>query len=336
MPAPTPVAPTTTQSCQVYAAADFAVVLGANQNLGVSTIAELNPGDIYGLLAHAAPLILVHAGHDDLTDVQAIAPGSQVGQEGQPIEMSGRITMMGDDGMLVEILLLRCAEELFLRPLAALKPRTEYTLIHVDAQSGKMDLAEIACVSFTRGTQISMANGAQRRVEDLAIGDRVLTRDHGPRPIRWIGAQTVRAVGAFAPVFISKGAMNNAEDLILSPDHRLFIYQRRDEIGLGRQEVLVKAKYLVNGETIYQRDGGFVDYFHLLLDEHEIIFAEGIAAESLMVNSHTLAAMPGDLAEEVTASHGALAQTARRGTEPEALDLEGMDLAELLRRASGH
>ena len=46
---------------------------------------------------------------------------------------------------------------------------------------------------------------------------------------------------------------------------------------------------------MYRHDGGFVDYFQLLFDEHQIIYAEGIAAESLLIDPRTLAAVPEDV-----------------------------------------
>jgi hypothetical protein len=177
-----------------------------------------------------------------------------------------------------------------------------------------------------------MANGLQKPIETLAVGDRVLTRDNGPREIRWIGTQTVRATGAFAPIKIAKGALNNSGDLILSPNHRLFIYQRRDRIQAGRSEVLVRARHLVNGETVVQSDGGFVDYFQLLFDQHEIIYAEGIAAESLLVDTRVRAVIP----EAVRGRLDQLESMADRGARFE-LDegaLDAMVAAELLRRAS--
>ena len=58
------------------------------------------------------------------------------------------------------------------------------------------------------------------------MGDRVLTSDDGVQAIRWIGVTTLRATGALAHIVIEAGALNNEHDLVVSPDHRLFIYQR--------------------------------------------------------------------------------------------------------------
>jgi hypothetical protein len=204
--------------------------------------------------------------------------------------------------------------------------------VAIDRRGAGAKLAEIACVSFARSTQITMANGLQKRIETLAVGDRVLTRDNGPREIRWIGTQTVRATGAFAPIKIAKGALNNSGDLILSPNHRLFIYQRRDRIHAGRSEVLVRARHLVNGETVVQSDGGFVDYFQLLFDQHEIIYAEGIAAESLLVDTRVRAAIPAEVRNRLAEATGMIDRGARLELDESVIDARVA--AELLRRAS--
>jgi hypothetical protein len=200
--------------------------------------------------------------------------------------------------------------------------------VGVDRAVAATRLAEVACVSFSRGTHITLASGAQVRIEDLAVGDKVLTRDDGPQPIRWIGRTTLRATGSFAPIVIRKGTLHNENDLIVSPDHRIFVWQRQDKLGAGRAEVLVKVRHLINGTTVFQQDGGFVDYFQLMFDNHQIIYAEGIAAESLLIDPRTRAALPGEVR---SARH-----TPRRhtGFEVQEALLSGGDAVDVLRRAS--
>ncbi len=70
------------------------------------------------------------------------------------------------------------------------------------------------------------------------------------------------------------------------PTTACFVWQRQDRLGAGRAEVLVKVANLVNGTTVVQQDGGFVDYFQLLFDDHQIIFAEGIAAKACSLTPH--------------------------------------------------
>jgi hypothetical protein len=191
----------------------------------------------------------------------------------------------------------------------------------------------IAC--FVAGTRILTVEG-QRAVEQLVPGDRILTRDDGVQPIRWIGQTTVRATGAMAPVLIREGALNNTRDLLVSPDHRLFVYQRHDHIGAGRSELLVKARHLVNGETVYAAEGGFVDYYQLMFDTHQIIFAEGISAETTQMDMRTRPALPAEVTQRLQRQ---AANNATRGGPAPHLEvdeslLQHPDTAALLKRAS--
>jgi hypothetical protein len=79
-----------------------------------------------------------------------------------------------------------------------------------------------ALVCFASGTLIKTPNG-QTLIEQLAPGDMVLTMDHGPQPIRWIGSSKRPAVGNMAPILIRKGALGNTRDLRVSPQHRMLL-----------------------------------------------------------------------------------------------------------------
>ena len=324
-----------TQALPVYRAEEFFVLSGVNSGEPLGFADELVLDDIYELEKTAKPSKLIVANDRDYL---RITPESAVGSNGATVIIDCTITLMSPDGLTIEGLVLveldgEEAVDVFLQPLAHLAPKTEYTLVGVNRDDARRRFAEAACVAFTRGTRITMANGAQTAIEDLAVGDRVLTRDDGSQEIRWIGQNTRRAVGDFAPVLIRKGALNNENDLIVSPDHRLFIYQRDDAIGAGRAEVLVKVRHLINGDTVVRLEGGFVDYFQLLFDSHQIIYAEGIAAETLLVDPRTRAVLP----DEVDA---ALSETLPGHEDRHHLDYEvsekllSSDAAERLKRAS--
>lgn len=134
-------------------------------------------------------------------------------------------------------------------------------------------------VCFTAGTNITTATG-EVVVENLNVGDMVKTKDHGMQPIRWIGKQTIKADGDFAPIRFSKGSIGNEHDLLVSPQHRMLISGWKAELMFGKPEVLVAAKHLVNGDTIHVQKSDTVEYFHILFDTHEIVFAEGAPSES--------------------------------------------------------
>ncbi len=292
MPDPTPL----TQTILVYPARDVVVTDGVAEGDALSFADELVMDDIYQLSGRATRLRLGLA-LSAPGDAVHVATDTDIGRPGNAVHFDCCLTLMAPDGTTIEALVLVEVEDatvagIYMLPLGALQPRTDYRLVGLDRQTATTRFAEVACVSFTRGTHITLASGEQVPIERLRVGDRVLTRDDGPQPIRWIGQNTIRAVGAFAPVMIRQGAINNENDLILSPDHRIFVYQRQDHLGAGRAEVLVKVRHLVNGTSVVQLDGGFVEYFQLLFDDHQIIYAEGIAAESLLIDPRTRAALP--------------------------------------------
>ena len=289
-----------TQTLSVYRSDDFPVSEGVAQGDGMSFADDLVMDDIYQLWdrRERTPISLAL---DEGSGHFTVAEDSPLGTPGNQVVLDSCVTVMGTDSSTQEILLLveienGGVEEVYLLPLAQLRPQSDYRLVRIDRHAATRRFAEVACVSFTKGTHITMATGAQVPIEDVQIGDRVLTRDDGPQEVRWVGQTTIRAMGDFAPVVITKGALHNANDLVVSPDHRLFVYQRQDKLGTGRNEVLVKVRHLIDGETVYQQAGGFVDYYQILFDDHQIIYAEGIAAESLLIDTRTKSALPDDVA----------------------------------------
>lgn len=326
------------QTLPVYAAAEFCVSNGVNLGDPLADADDLVLDDTYTLDGNARQLRLTIAQSGENSFV--IADGSQAGTADNSLHLDCAITLMGPDGATFDVVVLvevdtidGAIENVFMLTLAPLNPQNDYRLVGIDRKAARTRMAEVACVSFTRGTHITMANGQQLPIEELKVGDKVLSRDDGAQVVRWIGQTTMRAIGDLAPIVISKGTLNNENDLVVSPNHRLFIYQRVDEVGAGRSEVLVKAKHLINGTTVTRQNGGFVDYFQLLFDDHQIIFAEGIAAESLLLDERTTAALPAELAQEFL--DGVPRHTKREHEEFEiGTDITSGDMAERLRRAS--
>lgn len=326
------------QSIRVYQALDFTVVNGANLGDPISFADELDLDDTYELRRNAKPyrLSLIAGASGQFT----IAKETDLGRVGATIHLDSCLTLMSANGSTTEMLVLVEVDgngnvaDVYVLPLAPIVPRTGYSLVGFDHDTARQKYAEVACVSFTRGTQITMSSGAQKPVENLEIGDQILTRDDGIQQLRWIGQSTHRAVGEFAPICIRSGALHNENDLLVSADHRLFIYQRSDKLGAGRNEVLVRARHLINGDSVVLREGGFVDYFQLLFDEHQIIYAEGIAAETLLIDTRTRQALPEDVSKSLTTSLPDHEARPHMDYEVGENLLKNLDAAELLRRAS--
>lgn len=327
------------QTVAVLRSDDFVVTEGVAEGEGMSFADELVMDDVYQLSARATRLPLSLSLREG-ADGFEIDESSRIGKPGNVVYLDSCVTLMATDSATYEVLILVEIEDggleaTYLLPLANLVTDTTYRLVGVDKDAATTRFAEVATVSFTRGTHITMASGEQRTIENLVVGDKVLTRDDGPQSVRWIGQSTLRAVGEFAPIVITKGALHNENDLLVSPDHRLFIYQRKDTLGAGRSEVLVKVRHLINGDTVYQKDGGFVDYFQLLFDEHQIIYAEGIAAESLLIDPRTRAALPDHMrsGKGSRASHG---HRAHLDYEVQEKLLKSPDAVSILRKASSN
>ena len=122
-------------------------------------------------------------------------------------------------------------------------------------------------------------------IEQLKIGDRVLTASAAARPIKWIGRRSyagrfVMGRNDLAPVCIKAGALDTnmpKRDLWVSPNHAMY-FEDTDVSG-----VLIEAKDLVNGVSIVQADSiQTIEYFHIELETHDIIIAEGAQSESFI------------------------------------------------------
>lgn len=301
------------QACQVLPADAIYVCHGVNIGDGLEGPDMVQSGDQYALDPTQTPLRLVIVRQNGLPQVGA---GSAVGRVGDSLQIVARYALMGYAGERIELVLIRLSDgEHYVLPLSPIAAQTAYTLLAIEADPDETGLSDLLCISFTRGTLISLVSGEQRPIEDLQPGDKVLTRDHGGQPLRWVGKTTLRGVGVFAPVVIAAGTLGNSGDLIVSQHHRMFLYQRERKLGLPTSELLVQAKHLVDNNDIYIREGGFVDYFSLIFDNHEIIYAEGIPAESLMINEATVSRLPADLSEELKARFPGLTQNQHFGTE---------------------
>ncbi|WP_457646276.1 Hint domain-containing protein [Profundibacter sp.] len=151
-------------------------------------------------------------------------------------------------------------------------------------------------ICFTQGTLFETPDGP-RRIEHLRPGDLLMTKDNGPQTIRWIWArhcpaEKMRDTPALAPIRIEKGALGSGlprRDLTVSRHHRLMIRSKIAHRMYGRPEVLAPAKDLTAIKGIDQAPiTGGITYYHILMDTHEILIAEGTPAESLYLGSQTL------------------------------------------------
>jgi hypothetical protein len=140
---------------------------------------------------------------------------------------------------------------------------------------------------FLSGTRIATPAG-EVAIDDLRIGDMVTTASSAPKPIKWIGRNhyVKAASGAWhpelLPVKVAKFALDDFTphaDLYLSPGHALYLH------GL-----LIDVRHLVNGRSIVARQHAealALDYFHIELEGHDVVLAEGVAAETWAGNDRS-------------------------------------------------
>ena len=133
---------------------------------------------------------------------------------------------------------------------------------------------------FLRGTLIRTPDG-EVPVEDLRPGMEVLTYDNGPQVLQWTGSRRTACTAETAPVRFAKGSCGNTRDLYVSPQHRMVVSGPLAELLFGEEEVLVKAKDLVNDRTVRPAlELQEAEYFHLLFGRHQILWANGALSES--------------------------------------------------------
>ncbi len=137
---------------------------------------------------------------------------------------------------------------------------------------------------FAAGTRILTTQG-EIAVENLAIGDLVITPEGEEQPIIWIGLRRLENLKAYRrpeavrPIIIEAGALADnmpARNLVLSPDHAILL-----------DGVLVPAKELLNWNNIHQDQRiDEITYYHIELPCHGIIFAESTPTESYLDTGH--------------------------------------------------
>lgn len=146
-----------------------------------------------------------------------------------------------------------------------------------------------------------------RPAGDLKAGDLVET-ENGPQPVRWVGRRAVRAdqmakTDKLYPVRICAGALGHGlpvRDLLVSRQHRMLVSAAKAKHVCGAGEVLVSAIRLTALPGIYvDTTVAPFDYVHILLDSHEILFANGAPSESLLLGDEATHTLGRDALEEI-------------------------------------
>lgn len=170
-----------------------------------------------------------------------------------------------------------------------------------------VDASAIVPVCFCKGTQIETAHGL-KPVEALRPGEQVRRADGSLAELRRVfhthlGAGALRQNAKLRPVRIMAGALGHGlprRDLLVSRQHRMLVTSKIAERMFGHRDVLVPAIKLTALPGIFEDTPvQSVDYYHLLFDAHEVIYAEGAPTESLYTGPEALKAVGPEARHEI-------------------------------------
>jgi Ca2+-binding RTX toxin-like protein len=286
---------------------------GAVQDLATSTLivgSDAIEGNDFLDGGAGADLLFGEGGNDTLiageNDTLIGGDGDDLFVIETPAEAgTGTITIIGGEGAETN------GDTLFLSPEAR---KADITFTNTDDAAGGLsgsftlsdgtvvnfsEIENIIC--FTPGIRLLTPLG-ERAVETLRAGDLVITRDHGPQAIRWIGRRTVPGIDRFAPVRVAGHVLDGGRaPLLVSPQHRFLFTGYKAELLFGCDEVLIAARHLVDGLAVTQEDQATVTYIHVMFDRHEVIYAEGAATESFHAGDIGISAITDQAREEMFA-----------------------------------
>jgi len=169
------------------------------------------------------------------------------------------------------------------KTLASSGPTDPEVMTSFFGNSGQVgfSIALNAALCLMPGTMIRIPNG-EAKVETIARGDYVVTADGRAERVSWVGRQTISTQFAdplrVLPIRVKAGALADnvpSRDLLLSPDHAILV-----------DGALFQAGALVNGSSIVRETNvpQTFTYYHIELDDHSLILAEGAPAETFVDN----------------------------------------------------
>jgi hypothetical protein len=234
------------------------------------------------------------------------APGEESGSD--PVPDQGFIVTDGHQSYTVTLIPVPDTGARLLMLVGDLPPvdqdlwvvRTAIDLTHSGA--GARTAGGVIC--FTPDTRLATPIGP-RMIRDLQPGDLIETRDNGPQEVLWCGHRRMTGARLYAmphlrPIRFKAGALGIGrpdEDLLVSPQHRMLLKGPAAQALFNTPEVLVAAEDLLNDHTvIVDHTLREVTYVHILLQRHNVIWANGLESESFHPSNTALDTVdPGQL-----------------------------------------
>ncbi|MGO4909168.1 Hint domain-containing protein [Pseudorhodobacter sp. W20_MBD10_FR17] len=211
--------------------------------------------------------------------------------QGQPVRWSD--VTVSDDGFGNALLTFPQGEAVILKEVAP------------EDATGKQNLGQMGIPCFTKGTKIRTTQG-ERAVETLRAGDIVMTADHGPQPLLWVGHRHVSREDMLRkpklfPIRL-RGASRD-RDLTVSRQHAVLIAHRG-------QQVLVRAGHLADhGIKGARQCLGMqrASYYHLFLARHALLWSNGVLSESFYPGPIALQSLGAESCRALILAYPALA-----------------------------
>jgi Ca2+-binding RTX toxin-like protein len=169
------------------------------------------------------------------------------------------------------------------------------TVTFLDGSTMTFSEIENVIPCFTPGTLIATPKG-ERLVEELQVGDRIITRDNGIQEIAWVGHKPMAGTQLvqnphLQPVLIKRGALGHGlpeRDMMVSPNHRVLVSSDKTQLYFEESEVLAAAKHMVGAEGIHTVNVMQTTYVHFMFERHEVVLSNGAWTESFQPGDYSL------------------------------------------------
>ncbi len=169
------------------------------------------------------------------------------------------------------------------------------TVFFMDGTTMTFSEIENVIPCFTPGTTIATPRG-ERLVEELKVGDKIITRDNGIQEIAWVGHKAMNGKQLAAnphlkPILIKAGALGGGlpeRDMLVSPNHRVLVASEKTQLYFEEREVLAAAKHMTGADGVHAVNVMQTTYVHFMFERHEVVLSNGAWTESFQPGDYSL------------------------------------------------
>jgi collagen type I alpha len=235
------------------------------------------------------------AAADALNGAFSLLPGTGFGDSG----FAGFSSLSAGGTVDVAGLTLGTSHQGSFRETVTLTP-TDVSAAYAQVQAAQMLALQFDVACFAVGTRIATPSG-EVAVDRLRVGHEVLGPWGERMAVRWLGHRRVDCArhptpADVLPVRVRAHAFRPgvpARDVLLSPDHAVFLAPP------CMRPVLIPVRFLIDGESVIQERRARVTYWHVELERHAVLLAEGLPCESYLDTGNRDAFVNGGAAVQI-------------------------------------